>query len=97
MTGCLYQSVAKHWIAAGIIVTRLLINEFPVQLNSFGLFTAVVNISSGGRAQAADVFQVSVSFTLWCLEDTVRYSPSEMYLRYGTNIENCSKYLRYCI
>ena len=33
------------------------------------------------------------------LEDTVRYSQCEMYLRYGTDTENCSIFecLRYCI
>ena len=78
-------------IRAGKIVTCVLINEFPVKFNSSGLFTAVVSISSGGHAQAADVISsICIFYSMEYLEDTVRYSQFEMHLRYDTDTENCS-------
>ena len=43
---------------AGIIVTCVLIDEFPVKFNSSSLFTAEASISSGGHAQATQAADV---------------------------------------
>ena len=48
----------------------VLIDEFPVKFNSFGLFTSVVGISSGGRAQAAQAADIVLKY-LYLLPDGV--------------------------
>ena len=79
-------------IGAGINVTCVLIDEFPVKFNSSGLFTAVGGVSSGGRVQATDIIlkYLYLFNPMEYLEDTVGYSLCEMYLRYRTDTDNFS-------
>ena len=64
-----------HSIRAVIIVTCVLIDESPVQVNSSGMFTAVVSISSGGQERDAEAADVILKY-LYLLPDVVseRYS-----------------------
>ena len=62
--------ICTHSIGAGIIVTCVLIDEFPVKLNSSGLCTSVVRISSGGHAQAAQAADIVFKY-LYLLPDGV--------------------------